>query len=131
MLTSVEALGHDFSFSQTMVLLAILSQREMSMNGLAQYLGISKANATGLVDRLVTRKLLVRSHSVKDRRKVIVRLTAAGLHVAQHLAMVNRRGIAMMMKRIPERDLKVFMTTLERLALGLAEARGLSAGRPR
>lgn len=129
LLNSVEALGHEFSFSQTMVLLALLSEREMSMNGLAQYLGLSKANACGLVDRLVRKKLLVRSRSVADRRLVIVRLSRAGACAAQQLASLHQQGIVMMMKRIPERDLGVFMTTLEGLASGLAQARSSSVSR--
>ena len=121
LLTSVEALGQEFSFSQTMILQALLIRRESRMNDLARFLGLSKANASGLVDRLVKKGLIRREHGVEDRRVVFVRLTPRGLKVARGLARVNRKGLAQMMRRIPEPDLKVFIETLERMAMGLAE----------
>lgn len=102
-----------------MVLVTLLNMRQTSMNRLAETLGISKANATGLVDRLVKKGLVSRRRSEKDRRVVIVQLTPEGARVAEHLARVNRRGLVRMMRRIPEHNLRVFIDTLEQLARGL------------
>jgi DNA-binding MarR family transcriptional regulator len=121
LLTSVEALGQEFSFSQTMILQALLMQRESRMNDLARFLGLSKANCTGLVDRLVRKGLIDREHGVEDRRVVIVRLTAVGQRVARDLTRVQRQGLAQMMRRIPEENLAVFIETLEHVAMGMAE----------
>jgi DNA-binding MarR family transcriptional regulator len=121
LLTSVEALGQEFSFSQTLILQALMMQRESRMNDLARFLGLSKANASGLVDRLVKKGLLDREHGVEDRRVVFVRLTPKGQTVAQGLAKVQRQGLAQMMRRIPEQNLKVFIETLEQMAMGMAE----------
>jgi len=121
LLTSVEALGQDFSFSQTLILQALMVQRESRMNDLARFLGLSKANASGLVDRLVKKGLLDREHGVEDRRVVFVRLTPKGQTVARGLAKVQRQGLAQMMRRIPEKNLGVFMETLEQMAMGMAE----------
>jgi DNA-binding MarR family transcriptional regulator len=122
LLTSVEALGQEFSFSQTMILQVLLAQREMRMNELARYLGLSKANASGLVDRLFRKGMLEREHSTEDRRVVLVRLTASGRRVAGRLARASRIGLGNMMRRIPNRDLAVFIATLEKVAMGLAES---------
>ncbi len=89
------------------------------MNQLAEVLGISKANASGLVDRLVKKKLVERDRSTEDRRVVLVQLTPAGVKMAQHLARLNRQGLLKMMRRIPDQNLKVFIDTLEQLAQGL------------
>jgi DNA-binding MarR family transcriptional regulator len=121
LLTSVEALGQEFSFSQTMVLQALLMQRESRMNDLARFLGLSKANASGLVDRLVKRGLIDRQHGTEDRRVVLVRLTPEGMHVTRRLAAAQRRGLALMMRRIPEKNLGVFIETLESVAMGMSE----------
>lgn len=123
LLSSVEALGQEFSFSQTMVLITLLNMRQTSMNQLAEVLGISKANASGLVDRLVKKKLLERDRSPEDRRVVLVQLTPAGVKMAQHLAKLNRQGLVKMMRRIPDQNLKVFIDTLEQLAQGLVAKR--------
>lgn len=122
LLSSVEAMGQDFSFSQTMVLLTLLNNPRISMNQLAQTLGISKANASGLIERLVKKGLVHRFQSTEDRRVVRVELTPTGIKAAKHLAKLNRQGLATMMRRIPERDLKVFIDTLEQLAMGLVVA---------
>ena len=121
LLTSVEALGHEFSFSQTLIMQALALQKELRMNDLARFLGLSKANCTGLVDRLVKKGLVVREHGVEDRRVVFVRLTAKGQSVARSLAKVQRQGLAQMMRRIPEKNLDVFIETLEQMAMGMSE----------
>jgi len=121
-LSSVEALGHEFSFSQAMILQTLLGQKMLQMKDLAKGLGLSKANATGLVDRLVKKELIERSHSADDRRAVMVHLTPAGTRAAAKLAAINRKGLAQMMRRIPEKNLEVFLNTLELVARDLAEA---------
>ena len=119
LLTSIEAFGQEFSFSQAMILQALMMQKEYRMNDLARFLGLSKANASGLVDRLVKKELIEREHGVEDRRVVLVRLTAKGHTVARGLAKVQRQGLSQMMRRIPEPALKVFIETLEQMAMGL------------
>jgi len=120
LLTSVEALGKDYSFSQAMILQTLLMQRESRMNDLARFLGLTKANASGLVDRLAKKGLIARRQGKKDRRVVFVRLTAKGQRVARGLAKIHRRGLTRMMRRVRPRDLKVFMETLEQMAMGLS-----------
>lgn len=131
MLSSAEALEQTFSFSQVMVLQTLLYHKEMKMTGLATFLGLSKANATGLIDRLVKRKMVLRQRSTEDRRVVLVHLTPAGVRAAEKLTIQQRRGLAQMMKRIPEKNLELFIDMLEKVALGLVESRGDSVVSPR
>ncbi|HTW92608.1 MAG TPA: MarR family transcriptional regulator [bacterium] len=120
LLPSVETLG-EFSFSQATILQALLIRRESRMNDLARFLGLSKANVSGLVDRLVEKRFIAREHGVEDRRVVIVRLTARGLKAARALALAQRRNLSRMMRRVPEENLKVFIETLEQMAMALPE----------
>jgi DNA-binding MarR family transcriptional regulator len=120
LLASVEALGQEFSFSQVVVLQALTLNREMKMTELARFLGLSKANATGLVDRLLKRGLVEREHGVEDRRVVRVRLTREGVRTARQLAARQRQGLVQMMRRVPERNLGVFIATLEQMAMGMS-----------
>src|SRR5436189_647595 len=53
---------------------------------LAERLQIRHHSAVGLVDRLVTDKLVCREPSTGDRRQVMVRLTARGERVIQKLS---------------------------------------------
>jgi DNA-binding MarR family transcriptional regulator len=121
LLTSVEAFGQEFSFSQVMILHSLMIQKESRMNDLARFLGLSKANASGLVDRLVNKGLIAREHGVEDRRVVQVRLTAKGQRVARGLAKIQRQGLAQMMRRVPEQNVKLVIETLEQMAMGMAE----------
>ncbi|MBN2465567.1 MarR family transcriptional regulator [candidate division WOR-3 bacterium] len=121
LLTSVEAFGQDYSFSQAMILEALLMRHEFRMNDLARFLGLTKANASGLVDRLARKGLIARRQGRDDRRVVIVFLTPKGQKVARGLAKVHRQGLAEMMRRVRKQDLKVFIETLEQMAMGLSE----------
>jgi DNA-binding MarR family transcriptional regulator len=100
---------------------ALLGHQQMKMNELARFLGLSKANASGLVDRLARQGLIDRQHSEEDRRVVFVRLTHAGRRAAAGLVKTQRQGLAQLMRRIPEKDLGQFIATIEQLARGLAE----------
>lgn len=62
----------ELSVSQLYVIMAIRLRGEVSMSELAELLGVAPPSASAMVDRLVDRGVLIRRHSVKDRRKVIV-----------------------------------------------------------
>ncbi|MFO7639066.1 MAG: MarR family transcriptional regulator [bacterium] len=134
LLSSAEALEQSFSFSQVMVLQTLQRSRSMKMTELARFLGLSKTNATGLVDRLVRRGMVRRDRSEEDRRVVFVSLTPDGRRAAARLTITSRKGLTALMKRVPEENLGPFIATLEQLALGLAETSGSApppAGPPR
>lgn len=51
----------------------------MTMTELSRFLMVSNGNVTGIIDRLVTDKLVARQAPANDRRAIIVRLTPRGL----------------------------------------------------
>ncbi len=60
-------------------ILWLLEDRDaMSMGRVADMLGVALANATGLIDRMEQRGLVIRDRDDDDRRIVLVRATAAG-----------------------------------------------------
>jgi len=120
LLSSVEVLEQTFSFSQVMVLTALMQHKEMTMSGLAGFIGLARPNATGLVDRLVKRGMVERRRVEEDRRVILIALTQSGRETARNLATEQRKGLA----RIPEKDLELFISTLEQVAMGLVESHG-------
>jgi len=130
LLSTIEALGQEFSFSQAMVLQTMMLQKEMKMTELADYLGLSKANATGLVDRLVQKRLVSRRRSVSDRRVVMIKLSPAGQDTARQLAARLQSGLVQMMRRMPERNLRIFIDTLEQIAVSMVEGKGVGIPAP-
>jgi DNA-binding MarR family transcriptional regulator len=51
----------------------------MMMTELSRFLMVSNGNVTGIIDRLVADKMVVRQAPADDRRAIIVRLTPRGL----------------------------------------------------
>ena len=51
----------------------------MTMTELSRFLMVSNGNVTGIIDRLVSDKIVVRQAPADDRRAIIVRLTPRGL----------------------------------------------------
>jgi DNA-binding MarR family transcriptional regulator len=50
----------------------------MTMTELSRFLMVSNGNVTGIVDRLVADKLVMRQPGPEDRRAIVVRLTPKG-----------------------------------------------------
>lgn len=81
---------------QYQAMLVVRSRAErtpVTINDLARELLIRHHSAVGLVDRLVTQRLLVRARVPDDRRKVRLRLTAAGERLLARLATVHRQKL--------------------------------------
>ena len=121
LLGSAEAFEQSFSFSQAMVLQTLHRAKTMKMTELSRFLGLSKTNATGLIDRLVRRGLVRRGRSEEDRRVVIVSLTTEGRRTAARLAIAMRKSLTALIQRVPEKNLGSFIDTLEQLARSMVE----------
>ncbi len=64
--------------AQVHIMYTIQRNGEMTMSQLADMLNVSDSNATGLVDRMEERGLIVRDRVPEDRRVVVVKTTEAG-----------------------------------------------------
>jgi DNA-binding MarR family transcriptional regulator len=61
----------------------------MTMTELSRFLMVSNGNVTGIIDRLVADKLVVRKAPAEDRRAIIVRLTEKGILQFSKIAKVH------------------------------------------
>jgi DNA-binding MarR family transcriptional regulator len=68
----------DLTMSQLKVVFLLYSQGPAHMSRLATALGVSLPTATGIVDRLVERGLVMREEYTSDRRLVVIRLSEHG-----------------------------------------------------
>jgi DNA-binding MarR family transcriptional regulator len=68
----------DLTIDQLKSLILIYTQGKISFNELAQALGISRSNITGLADRLIQNGLLIRYQTTEDRRVQFLMLTEKG-----------------------------------------------------
>jgi len=62
----------DLSLSQIQTILTIYSSEKISMTTLSKRMGVSPPSSSAMVGRLVEKGILMREHSQRDRRKVMV-----------------------------------------------------------
>jgi DNA-binding MarR family transcriptional regulator len=62
------------------------SEAGMTMTEVSRFLMVSNGNVTGLIDRLVADRLVVRVADKQDRRATLVRLTPKGLRLFSSMA---------------------------------------------
>jgi DNA-binding MarR family transcriptional regulator len=68
----------NLSTSQLLVMELLAAGGELTIGALAERVGLAQATVTTIVDRLVSRTLVVRRRSDRDRRQVKVGLTDSG-----------------------------------------------------
>ena len=71
------------SMAQFHILVTLQRSGVMTMSRLADLLGVSQSNASGLIDRLEERGFVVRTRVAEDRRIVLVTVTEAGTKLIQ------------------------------------------------
>lgn len=106
--SSEAARAEKISPRQHQALLAIKGAPEhpaLSVGELAEQLCLKHNSTVGLINRLVSRKLLKRSPGAEDRRKVYVELTAHGEALIRRLSSAHRnelRKISPKLRRLLE-----------------------------
>jgi DNA-binding MarR family transcriptional regulator len=84
---------HDLRFGQLRLLFVLAQAGPVSIGHLAGMLGITDATASEIVDRLVRRGLVIRSHRADDRRVVECRLSDAGASMLADIAGARREAL--------------------------------------
>jgi len=64
--------GKKLSLSQFNVIDIMITHGRITVTELSEILGVSPPSTTAMVDRLIKKGFLIREHSSKDRRKVII-----------------------------------------------------------
>jgi len=75
---SLERLESDITVAQLRVLLGLRTLGPSPMSAIAATAGVVPSTATGIVDNLVAKGLVLRDPDPKDRRRVICRLSPDG-----------------------------------------------------
>jgi DNA-binding MarR family transcriptional regulator len=80
-----EWLSSDLTVAQLRVLLVLQAAGPSRMSDIATTLEVALPTATGIVDKLVKKELVVREDDPQDRRLVIARLSAGGQEIINGL----------------------------------------------
>jgi DNA-binding MarR family transcriptional regulator len=110
-----EWLEIELTMPQFKVLLVLYTESGAPMGRLASLLGVTLSTATGIIDRLVERGLVVRQESPHDRRVVVCRLTAEGLQLAERLQQSGRTRMKALLAALDEAELCTVARALELL----------------
>ena len=87
----------------------------MPIGRLAESLGISVASATGVVDRMEERNLVVRRHDVGDRRLVVVHAADGTEELFRTMERIRREHLSRLLEQLTEDELSGFLTGLRAL----------------
>jgi DNA-binding MarR family transcriptional regulator len=102
------------SSTQLHVLFVLVSEGPMPMGRLADSLGVSLPNVTGIVDRMVEHGHVERGRDAEDRRVVTVSASEAGRSTVEEIDMIRRRAIARVLERLtPEQQRRALRTFTE------------------
>jgi DNA-binding MarR family transcriptional regulator len=75
----------NLSYSQFFLLTYLSNEQFLTMSDIAKKMDHSTAAATGLVDRIEMLGYVERTHGSEDRRKIMVRITPAGVELVAQM----------------------------------------------
>lgn len=94
-------------------------QSKVIMREIADFLNIPLSTATGIVDKLVTKKYLTRKHSEKDRRIVQIELTERGICAHELLTSLRVDMASRIMSLLSSDETKDLIVLLDKITIGL------------
>jgi DNA-binding MarR family transcriptional regulator len=87
-----------------------------SLVALAEYLGVTSASTSTMVERLVQKEYVTRVEHPKSRRKVVLSLTVAGEEHLQQVRKITRDRLADKIAHLPPEHLANLLNGLEELS---------------
>jgi DNA-binding MarR family transcriptional regulator len=93
------------SMAQFHIAVTLQRNGDMTMSRLADVLGVSQSNASGLVDRLEERGFVERTRVSEDRRIVMVRVTDAGARLIEENDALSDELMRDVLGRLDAREL--------------------------
>lgn len=102
----------NLTLPQFIILGYLQKEQECKMSQLADFMQVSLPTATGLVDKLVRQKLVLRLPDPKDRRIVRIRLTGQGQRLIKKIQAQRHKTIKELFSQISEFDRKEYLRIL-------------------
>jgi DNA-binding MarR family transcriptional regulator len=88
----------------------------MTMTELSRFLMVSNGNVTGIIDRLVADKLVLRHAPAEDRRAIVVRLTPKGAALFAKIAKVHEGWVNALLSDFDSTPTQAMIQYLDGLA---------------
>lgn len=111
----MEWLHLDLTITQLKVVLLLFITGHSRMGDISSELGVSLATATGVVDRLVERNLLIRNGDPDDRRVVLCQLSNDGENLIRDLWLLSQKRAGDLMSALDTPQLLLISKALQTL----------------
>jgi DNA-binding MarR family transcriptional regulator len=95
------------------------ASEECKMSDLAEATHQSAASLTGVVDRLAEKLLVDRTRHERDRRQVMVMITARGIELISEIRQARREQMQMALGQLSEQEIDMFMHILDQVLVGM------------
>lgn len=106
---------YNITAPQMICLYSLAGQEEMTLSALAREVNLGMSTVNGIVDRLESKKMLTRTRSDKDRRKVILEITEAGLEVVRASPPLLQKRFSEALRSLPELEQATIALSLEQV----------------
>jgi DNA-binding MarR family transcriptional regulator len=123
--------GHPVSAHQASILDHLDEVDGTTMTDLAGHMGVTVATMSLAIDRLEAKKYVRRDRDPKDRRRVLLRITAGGLRVREAKSVLDPGRIEQVLAHLSPADREKALKGLDLLARASGTFMARSAGRPR
>lgn len=107
---------YQVSLPQLYCLLALYENGPSPPSQIAKYVMVNSSTVTGIIDRLEHKGLVERSRISKDRRKITITLTTAGLDIVKNTPFPLEEKILKGLKRLPSDEINQIVQALTNLA---------------
>lgn len=104
------------TITQFRTLVVLESHPGLSLNGLAEQLGVNASTAMRMVNRLLGADLVTRRENPQDRREILLSLTDDGRDVVDTVTHRRRREIGRIVAAMPSGDRAELVTALRAFA---------------
>jgi DNA-binding MarR family transcriptional regulator len=109
----------DLTMPQLKVLMILNAREEATVGTLAETMGVSLSNMTGILDRLVAQGLVERIPSQSDRRSILIRLTENAREIFHKLNQSGYERFHSIIEKLTMEEREIVELGLNILALAM------------
>ena len=111
---------------QLMILQAIVHAGEVSVGEVAKAISLSQGTVTGILERMEKRGLVIRRRSDSDRRRVLVKASAAGKQLLETAPPLMQEAFVERFGSLPDWEQTMILSALQRLVT-IMDAKAIQA----
>lgn len=100
---------------QLLILNFLNEEHESRMTDLANFMRVSTADMTGIIDRLIRYGYVLRGYEPKDRRIIKIRLSSKGRELIKRINQKRRQMVINIFGKLSESQRKAYLEILMRI----------------